>query len=192
MIRYDSFSVEENEHLYGPGKRFLLFCQGCSLHCKGCVNKHLWDFSGGNEISVEEIISLCDDVDGITLHGGEPLDQSENILKLIRMLKEKEKTIVLFTGYSYAELNKTQRICWKMSDIVIGGRYIEEKRNIYLQFRGSTNQKVYFHKGKLKSYKLKDGISVALLNIENNGFVNIKGFQTNELNKVLEKLLNQS
>ena len=192
MIRYDSFSVEENEHLYGPGKRLLLFCQGCSLHCKGCVNKHLWDFTGGHEIKVEEIVSLCDKLEGITLHGGEPLDQSENILKLIRMLKEKEKTIVLFTGYSYAELNKTQRICWKMSDIVIGGRYIEEKRNIYLQFRGSTNQKVYFHKGKLKSYKLKDGISVALLNIENNGFVNIKGFQTNELNKVLEKLLNQS
>jgi anaerobic ribonucleoside-triphosphate reductase activating protein len=168
MIRYDSFSVEENEHLYGPGKRLLLFCQGCSLHCKGCVNKHLWDFKSGNEISVEEIISLCDNVDGITLHGGEPLDQYASVVRLVECLKNNGKTVILFTGYMYKELNKIQKKIWRESDIVVSGRYEQDKRNIYLQFRVSTNQKVYIHKGIYKGYKIRDKYTTAILTIDEN------------------------
>ena len=188
MIRYDSFSVEENEHLYGPGKRLLLFCQGCSLHCKGCVNKHLWDFSGGNEISVEEIISLCDDVDGITQHGGEPLDQYTSVLRLVECLKNNGKTVILFTGYMYKELNKIQKKIWMKSDIVVSGRYEQDKRNIYLQFRGSTNQKVYIHKGEYEKYKVVDGKSVAIIGVKKDGSIDIKGFQSDELYKSIENL----
>ena len=99
MINYKTYSYEENEHLYGPGKRLLLFTQGCSLHCKGCVNKHLWQFGVGANITVEEVLGLCQDVEGITLHGGEPLDQSEGVLEIVKALKSVGKTVILFTGY---------------------------------------------------------------------------------------------
>jgi anaerobic ribonucleoside-triphosphate reductase activating protein len=189
MINYKTYSYEENEHLYGPGKRLLLFTQGCSLHCKGCVNKHLWQFGVGANITVEEVLGLCQDVEGITLHGGEPLDQSEGVLEIVKVLKSAGKTVILFTGYQYKELSKSsQKRVWSLSDLVVSGRYIEEKRNIYLQFRGSTNQRVYRHKGKYKDYQIKDGKSVAIIRLNENGEMQSRGFRNQELEELLQEI----
>ena len=189
MINYKTYSYEENEHLYGPGKRLLLFTQGCSLHCKGCVNKHLWQFGVGANITVEEVLELCQDVEGITLHGGEPLDQSEGVLEIVKALKSAGKTVILFTGYQYKELSKSsQKRVWSLSDLVVSGRYIEEKRNIYLQFRGSTNQRVYRHKGKYKDYQIKGGKSVAIIRLNENGEMQSRGFRNQELEELLQEI----
>lgn len=189
MINYKTYSYEENEHLYGPGKRLLLFTQGCSLHCKGCVNKHLWQFGVGANITVEEVLGLCQDVEGITLHGGEPLDQSEGVLEIVKALKSVGKTVILFTGYQYKELSKSsQKRAWELSDLVISGRYVESKRNIYLQFRGSTNQRVYRHRGKYKDYRVKDGKSVAVIRLKENGEMQSRGFRTDELEQLINEI----
>ena len=189
MINYKTYSYEENEHLYGPGKRLLLFTQGCSLHCKGCVNKHLWQFGVGANITAEEVLELCQDVEGITLHGGEPLDQSEGVLEIVMALTSAGKTVILFTGYQYKELSKSsQKRVWSFSDLVVSGRYIEEKRNIYLQFRGSTNQRVYRHKGKYKDYQIKDGKSVAIIRLNENGEMQSRGFRKQELEELLQEI----
>ena len=189
MINYKTYSYEENEHLYGPGKRLLLFTQGCSLHCKGCVNKHLWQFGVGANITVEEVLGLCQGVEGITLHGGEPLDQSEGVLEIVKALKSVGKTVILFTGYQYKELSKSlQKRVWSLSDLVVSGRYIEEKRNIYLQFRGATNQRVYRHKGKYKDYQIKDGKSVAVIRLNENGEMQSRGFRTDDLAQLLNEI----
>ena len=189
MINYKTYSYEENEHLYGPGKRLLLFTQGCSLHCKGCVNKHLWQFGVGANITVEEVLELCQDVEGITLHGGEPLDQSEGVLEIVKALKNVGKTVILFTGYQYKELSKlSQKRVWGLSDLVISGRYVESKRNIYLQFRGSTNQRVYRHRGKYKDYRVKDGNSVAVIRLNENGEMQSRGFRNQELEELLQEI----
>lgn len=189
MINYKTYSYEENEHLYGPGKRLLLFTQGCSLHCKGCVNKHLWQFGVGANITVEEVLGLCQDVEGITLHGGEPLDQSEGLLEIVKALKSVGKTVILFTGYQYKELSKSsQKRVWELSDLVISGRYVESKRNIYLQFRGSTNQRVYRHRGKYKDYRVKDGKSVAVIRLNENGKMQSRGFRNQELEELLQAI----
>ena len=152
MINYYEYCVVENEHLYGPGKRVLLFLQGCSIHCEGCVNRHLWDFGKGINATSEEIISFCRDnhVEGITLHGGEPLDQSEGLYPIVKALKTDHFTVILFTGYNKKDLNINQRRIWDMSDIVVCGRFDLKKRNVYLQFRGSTNQRIIRRKGKYK------------------------------------------
>ena len=188
MINIHRCEVVENEHLYGPGKRLLLFAQGCSLRCKGCTNQHLWEFGKGKNVSIDEIINQCNDLDGITLHGGEPLDQATALCELIKRIKEQDKTIVLFTGYTYKELNKVQRQVWRNADIVIAGRYEEEKRDIYLQFRGSTNQQVFTHKGKYKDYKIKDGKTVAILSLNENGEMQSRGFRTEELEQLLKEI----
>lgn len=189
MVNYKTYSFEENEHLFGPGKRLLLFLQGCSIHCKGCINQHLWEFGIGKDITAKELLELAKDVGGITLHGGEPLDQSEGLLEIIELFKANGKTVILFTGYKYKELNNpSQRKAWNMSDMVVSGRYIEKKRNIYLQFRGSTNQRVYRHKGPYKNYVLKDGSTVAIFRIGEDGHINARGFRDNELNLLLEEI----
>lgn len=188
MINIHRYEVVENEHLYGPGKRLLLFTQGCSLRCKGCTNQHLWEFGKGIDVTIEEILNQCTDLDGITLHGGEPLDQANVLVELIRKLKQQGKTIILFTGYIFKELNKIQKQAWLSSDMVISGRYEEQNRNIYLQFRGSTNQKVFTHKGKYKEYKIKDGQTVAILSFNEQGEMQSRGFRTDELEQLLNEI----
>ena len=188
MINIHRYEIVENEHLYGPGKRLLLFTQGCSLRCKGCTNQHLWEFGKGIDVTIEEILNQCNDLDGITLHGGEPLDQANALAELIKNLKRQGKTVILFTGYTFKELNKVQKQVWLSSDMVISGRYEEQKRNIYLQFRGSTNQKVFTHKGKYKAYKVKDGQTVAILSFNERGEMQSRGFRTEELEQLLKEI----
>ena len=188
MINIHRYEVVENEHLYGPGKRLLLFTQGCSLRCKGCTNQHLWEFGKGIDVTIEEILNQCTDLDGLTLHGGEPLDQANVLVELIKKLKQQGKTVILFTGYIFKELNKVQKQVWLSSDMVISGRYEERNRNIYLQFRGSTNQKVFTHKGKYKAYKIKDGQTVAILSFNEQGEMQSRGFRTDELEQLLYEI----
>ena len=188
MINIHRYEVVENEHLYGPGKRLLLFTQGCSLRCKGCTNRHLWEFGKGIDVTIEEILNQCNDLDGITLHGGEPLDQANVLFELIKKLKQQGKTVILFTGYIFKELNKVQKQAWLSSDIVISGRYEEQNRNIYLQFRGSTNQKIFTHKGKYKDYRIKDGKTVAILSFNEQGEMQSRGFRTSELERLLDEI----
>jgi len=189
MVNIHNYSYEKNEHLFGPGRRLLLFCQGCSIHCAGCINQHLWKFGVGNNMTTGEILQLLVDVDGITLHGGEPLDQATGIFDLIKAVKSIGKNVILFTGYKKKELiQKAQVKAWNMADIVISGRYDSGKRNINLQFRGSTNQRVYTHPGILKDYTVQDGKSIAIFRINENGKVEGRGFRNRELQELVNEL----
>ncbi len=76
---------------------------------------------------------------------------------MLDLAKAKRKTIILFTGYIKKELNSSQKYVCNHSDIVVAGRYKQEKRNLNLQFKGSTNQMGYSHKGPYDNYKIIDG-----------------------------------
>lgn len=181
--------IVNNEHLYGPGNRLLVFLQGCSIHCEGCINKHLWDFDGGKPTSTKEIVDIitANNLEGITLHGGEPLDQAAGLLEIVKELKKLGKTIILFTGYTKKELDKTKQNVWNLSDMVVAGRFQLSKRNVYLQFRGSINQKVHRHKGNYKNYKIKDGSTAAIITMDEDGNMDINGFLTDEIAELTKK-----
>lgn len=189
MIRIQKWMIVENEHLYGPGKRLLLYLKGCSIHCVGCINQHLWSFDGGTLLSEEEVVDICnkENLEGITIHGGEPLDQADDLLEVVKTVKNKELTVILFTGYIKKELNKTQMAVWNLSDIVIAGRFQKNKKNVNLQFRGSTNQRIYTHKGKYKGYKVKDGFTAVILTINENGEMDINGFLTDDIQTLIKE-----
>lgn len=191
MINYNDYSLVENEHLYGPGKRMLLFLQGCSIKCEGCINKALWQFGCGKNATTEEIVNFCNKnhVEGITLHGGEPLDQAYGLYPMVKDLKESGFTVVLFTGYNKKELNKIQKKIWDLSDIVICGRFDINKKNVYLQFRGSTNQRVILRKGKYKHYRVNDGKTVAIFTVGLDGKADIKGFYTEDVEKLHHEMM---
>ena len=86
MIGIYTIKIVSNEHLYGPGRRLLIFLKGCKIHCRGCINKHLWSFENANLMTVNEILEIAikERVEGITLHGGEPLDQAINVYELVK------------------------------------------------------------------------------------------------------------
>ncbi len=188
MIKIQRKMLVDNEHLYGPGKRLLIYLKGCSIHCEGCINPHLWSFDGGTPLSSEEIVkTLVDnDLDGVTLHGGEPLDQADNLLQIVKDIKSNDKTVILFTGYTKKEISGNRLKIWNLADIVVAGRFQLKKRNVYLQFRGSANQRVYTHKGKYKNYKLNDGYTTAMFTIDENGDMDVNGFLTEDIAELMK------
>jgi anaerobic ribonucleoside-triphosphate reductase activating protein len=136
--------IINDSKIYGPKNRMVIWTQGCSIRCKGCWNKDLWDMKGGEEISIKEIISrtsLNKDIEGITILGGEPFDQHQELFELTKQAKEKGLTVMVFTGFDKEDLKHTSL---EYIDILITGKYIETLRNTSMQWIGSTNQKILF------------------------------------------------
>jgi anaerobic ribonucleoside-triphosphate reductase activating protein len=173
------YDYQENSQIYGPEKRFVIWFQGCSLKCFGCWNKEMWSNNPKNLFSADEIIKFilyAKEIKGVTFIGGEPLDQNEDLLELTIKLKKLDYSIVLFTGYEKFELKKRyQKEIWKNSDIIISGRYIEKYRNINLQWRGSSNQKIIFNSKKYEKYILENS-NFCEIEIKKSGEIIISGF----------------
>ncbi len=143
----------------GEGIRVSLFVSGCTNACKGCFNPETWNFFYGEEFNqkVEDlIIRECskDYYAGLTLLGGEPFELSnqEGIIHLIRRFKQElpGKTIWIYTGFTYDIdlINGGKRYSTYTDeildsiDILVDGKFILEKKNISLKFRGSENQRI--------------------------------------------------
>ncbi len=136
-------NVVESSMIYGPGKRWVLWTQGCTLGCKGCWNTQTWSKKNGETWSISQLlesISSQEDIEGITILGGEPFQQLDGISELIKSVKQLGLTVMLYTGYEKAEFNDLMWQCFNSSDLVIAGRYREELRDVGLVWRGSTNQ----------------------------------------------------
>ena len=151
--------IKTNDIANGEGVRTSLFVSGCTRRCKNCFNQKTWDFNFGNPFTKEtqEFIfdSLKPDwVQGLTVLGGEPME-IENQRALLPFLKEYKtrfpnKDLWVFTGFLLDEdLSKGGQRYTEVTDellslidILIDGRFNEELKDITLQFRGSSNQRV--------------------------------------------------
>jgi len=142
-ILYDSIAN-------GPGKRNVLWMQGCDTHCKGCMNKELWDWEGGREEYIVDIAEqlLSNDPEGITISGGEPLSQPGSLDGLLKALRKAKPnlSIILFTGYegSYLEYCKENFSIFDNIDVAITGPFKEDKAEGVIDLRGSSNQHIWF------------------------------------------------
>ena len=147
----------------GNGVRVTLWVSGCTHKCKGCHNSWTWNYNQGKifkEDSDEILNKLSnwlsrDYVDGLTISGGDPLDQDKNTLfelkQIVNWVKMNfpSKTIWIYTGYTYEELNEYQLDVVENTDVLVDGPYKEELRDIaHCPFRGSTNQRIIYIKDK--------------------------------------------
>lgn len=180
------FRVTYGSRVNGPGVRNVLHTQGCSVKCPGCFNVHTWDPTKGDEFSVGTVVDLLlsDVQDGITVSGGEPTDQWEELRQVLRMVREAGQTVVLFTGRTREQLVSMD--IWDelvmLTDIVVAGPYLREEHLVGDPLRGSNNQEVYFH-GK---YKKKDLNNIPELEIHIDGdTVTVAGFPTTETRTTL-------
>ena len=145
----------------GNGVRVTLWVSGCTHKCKGCHNSWTWNYNQGKifaEDSDEILNKLSnwlsrDYVDGLTISGGDPLDQDKNTLfelkQIVNWVKTNfpSKTIWIYTGYTYEELNEYQLAVVEGVDVLVDGPYKEELRDIaHCPFRGSTNQRIIYMK----------------------------------------------
>lgn len=133
----------------GLGWRVVLFVSGCSHKCKGCHNPQSWDANVGkpfDDTTKEYLFKAIDkeEIDGLTLSGGDPLFRGNrsDITKLCKEFKEKfpNKNIWLYTGYLYDEIKDLEVMNYV--DVVVDGPFILEERDTTIPFRGSTNQRI--------------------------------------------------
>ena len=158
----------------GPGKRFVIFTQGCYHNCPGCNSSQTHDPTGGKNIGTDEILKqieeVSNDINGITFSGGEPFNQAEALAVLGRKIKNKYENldIITYTGYTFEEINDeiqngSLSLDWlrllTISDYLIDGPYITDKKSTDNNciYRGSTNQR---YLDCQKSFILKSPIEV--------------------------------
>ncbi|MFQ9059653.1 MAG: anaerobic ribonucleoside-triphosphate reductase activating protein [[Eubacterium] siraeum] len=158
MINYHNITCPDQNN--GDGLRVVLWLSGCSHHCKGCQNPQTWDKNSGikfDENAVEELLVdlKFDYISGITLTGGDPLNEN-NVIEVLNFLNKitvlfPQKTVWIYTGYTWEEIiNPTieddasvaRKEILKYCDVLVDGRYIDEQRDITLKWRGSKNQRV--------------------------------------------------
>lgn len=160
--------IKYNDVANGPGVRTTLFVSGCTHKCKGCFNEIAWDFNYGKAFTQETIDDILkslepDYVTGLTLLGGEPFEHTnqQGLLPLLRAVKKRfpKKSIWCFSGYLF-DKEILDGMCNKWSetkemlsyiDVLVDGRFVEELKNLMLQFRGSENQRIIMVQESLQS-----------------------------------------
>ncbi|WP_101912304.1 anaerobic ribonucleoside-triphosphate reductase activating protein [Megasphaera vaginalis (ex Bordigoni et al. 2020)] len=135
----------------GPGIRTSLFVTGCTHHCVNCFNEAYQDFSAGEEwtdVETAELLSYLrlPVVSGLTLLGGEPMQNAKALIPLLRDVRKAvpEKDIWVYSGYTYEEIREDEERVQllELCDVLVDGRFVEALKDPGLYFRGSANQRV--------------------------------------------------
>ncbi len=136
----------------GPGKRFALWVQGCSLRCPGCCNPEMLAPDKGGALVdpaalAREILSL-DGLEGLSVLGGEPFEQPEALAELCALVKAGGRSVMIYTGYTLAELRAKQSpavdALLATVDLLVDGRYEQGRPEKSRRWIGSSNQVMHF------------------------------------------------
>ncbi|MEI6224657.1 MAG: 4Fe-4S single cluster domain-containing protein [Deltaproteobacteria bacterium] len=140
----------------GPGTRFAVWVQGCSLRCPGCCNPHMFDPAGGIATGADALLSRLDEVrdqvEGVTLLGGEPFEQAGALAPFARGVRERGLSLVAFTGYRLDELRADRppgsRDLLAWIDLLVDGPYVGSLPEVDRRWSGSANQQFRFLTGR--------------------------------------------
>lgn len=164
----------------GPGVRYVIWVQGCARRCPGCFNPETHDPAGGRPVAVDalfrRVVAHAAAIEGITISGGEPLDQAAAMLALLRRVRrETALSTVLFTGYTFEEARAVPGAEGLEAgvDLLVAGPY-DAARRLARDLRGSANQTVHFLSRRYAADDLA-GIPEAELLVEADGSVIASG-----------------
>ena len=135
----------------GEGIRTVIWTQGCSHNCQGCHNPETHDFTQGFEIDTEEIkkkLSTVKNQDGVTLSGGDPFFQPDASLDIAKYCQDNNLNVWCYTGFTFEQLkdmsekNSSIKNLMKNIDVLVDGKFEENKKSYNLYFKGSSNQRI--------------------------------------------------
>ena len=156
----------------GPGVRVSLFVSGCTHYCKDCFNSEAWDFNYGKpftEETMEKLLKAIDRewIEGITFLGGEPMNP-KNITKVDEIIQRircsyPDKNIWVYSGYTLEELLENKEFngypvnnILRNIDVLVDGRFVTEKKDLKLRFRGSSNQRIIDIQHYLRTHEIRE------------------------------------
>lgn len=154
-LKIDKMTTD-NDSLLGPAPRLLLWLHGCNRNCPGCIAVD-WNNNSSAQYSlsvdtIANIVNTADELEGITISGGEPFLQAESLCELVCKIK---KGIIIYSGYTIEELREMKlesvSLTLENIDVLIDGRYIEEL-NDDMPFRGSSNQRIHLLTDRYRDY----------------------------------------
>lgn len=147
----------------GPGNRFVIWVNGCSKQCHGCANPELWETPGDKRLDLLpsfyiRVLMDCADRFGVhrlTFTGGDPLEQSEDLLEVLLGVRERFDDILVYTGYTLEEARRAvgDNVMDQLEgciDVLIDGPYVDQLNDNRVPLRGSTNQVVHYFTPELR------------------------------------------
>jgi anaerobic ribonucleoside-triphosphate reductase activating protein len=187
----------------GPGRRLVIWLQGCRLKCPGCLNQEFWDEHTGRTVLTADIKDrikrLNGTIEGITFSGGEPMLQAQSLAPLARWIRKQGIGLVSYSGYTFEELTTSGKVPYAEEllnelDLLIDGPFLLAEK-APLIWRGSRNQKVRFLTNRYIGYlniENREGACQAELR-SNGGQLAMPGFFSPALwQRLQEKLKNNN
>jgi anaerobic ribonucleoside-triphosphate reductase activating protein len=171
-------AIEPFSQSNGPGWRAVIWLQGCTLACPGCFNPETHLSSSGTWLEIDDVIKQVSHpgIEGISISGGEPLQQPGSLLTFLEKLKQVTTlTVVLFTGYTWQKVQHMPQAKKLLSlvDILLAGRY-DLSRRIASSLLGSSNKTIHFLTSKYTPSDLQ-GVPESEVIIKENGEIILSG-----------------
>ena len=138
----------------GPGKRFALWVQGCTLRCPGCCNAHMFELVPNRVVDTDAVLKWVfksqveHNIEGVTFLGGEPMLQAQGLSIVAARCREHGLSVMVFSGYTL-EFLKNEPMSGVLAllehtDILVDGPFIAEQLESRRNWAGSANQRFHF------------------------------------------------
>ena len=131
----------------GPGFRTSIYLAGCRHCCPGCHNPQSWDFEGGMEMEIDDLMEIVKEEDfDVTLSGGDPMYRPDVVREISRRVRSLGHHVWVYTGFTWEQIKSDSRMLGALADVeaIVEGPYVENLRDADLRFRGSSNQRIIY------------------------------------------------
>ena len=158
-------TIVDDTEAEGPGRRFALWVQGCTLRCPGCCNPEMFVADGGTAMTIDELDARLaraggrdaraggrDAIEGVSILGGEPFEQPAGVAAFARRVKQRGLTVMVYSGYTLDELRARPEPevgeLLAVTDLLVDGRYDRARPEppppLGRRWLGSTNQTMHY------------------------------------------------
>ncbi len=173
-------SIMESSRANGPGVRIATWLQGCSLRCPGCFNPQTHSKAPRLLMRIEDLVETIkadrEEIEGLTISGGEPLEQPDGLYRLMEGVRESTSlSVILFSGLEMEEIRALPQgpDILQRTDVLIAGRYVEALR-LPRGLRGSSNQRIHLLSDRYRLRELEE-TPVAEVSVDGQGRITISG-----------------